>query len=407
MINFDLIIIGAGPAGLMAAIAAASKGAAVCVLEKNKLPGRKLLLAGGGQCNVTHAGDVDELIRHYADKGRFVRPAIFGFNNVDLMEFFESRGLAMTEREDGKVFPKTLNSQDVLKLLIEECRNNKVELLFEAQVKKIVEIKGNFNVQANNEKYVSQSLIIATGGKSYPQTGSTGDGYSFAEQFGHKIADLAPALTNVIVKNFKFAECAGISLKNIALTFWRGNKKIHQSTGDVLFTHDGLSGPAILDASRHLKAGDAIKLTLTDEQIENELLNEIQTSGRKALKNVLRKFDLPERLIVKIFEINKIPQELKMSEVNKQTRLLIVDNLTALTFEVKNSGDFNQAMATRGGVLTTEINPRTMESKLVENLFFAGEVIDVDADTGGYNLQWAFSSGFLAGRGSLRKVEKV
>ena len=404
MKKFDLIIIGAGPAGLMSAIAASEVGAVVAVLEKNALAGRKLLLAGNGKCNITHGGEVKDLLNHYADKAGFVKPALYNFCNQDLIDFFENRGLKMTTMEDGKVFPETLNGQDVLKVLIDNCRKNKVSLNFSEPVKSAVKKAGDFETLTNKEKYSSKSLIVTTGGQSYPSTGSTGDGYFFAKKFGHHISELKPALTSIEIKDFKFGGCAGISMKNVNLNFYRDNRKFHQADGDILFTHGGLSGPAILDGSRYLEAEDAIKINcLPDFDLEEALIKESQAFGKKFLKTVLVRFKLPERLILKILESNKIPSSLKMADLNKPLRKKIVDSLTELTFTVKQVGDFNSAMVTRGGVLTNEINPRTMESKSVKGLYFAGEVVDVDADTGGYNLQWAFSSGFLAGKNAVAR----
>jgi predicted Rossmann fold flavoprotein len=398
----DVIVIGAGPAGLFTALTCAGKGLKVCLLEKKASPGLKLLISGTGQCNVTHAGPIGDFLPHYGEKNRFVRQALYGFSNSDLVSFFEERGLPFKEVNAGKIFPETLNSRDVLRVLMNECLKQKVTISYNSGVTDIIKSAEYFDIYSAESHYQSKNVVIATGGRSYPSTGSTGDGYAIAQAFGHSIADVAPSLAPVYINDFFFTPCAGISLDQANIQLYRNGKKIRQTSGDVLFTHKGISGPGIIDFSRYLLPGDTLKLSLVDfkntEEFEKNFLSELLANGKKLLKNLLTKYDIPERLIVAIFELHGISSDIKSADLDKRTRKLIVESLMELPFVVDRLGGFKEAMATRGGVSLNEVNPNTMESRIVKGLYFAGEVLDVDGDTGGYNIQFACSSGVMAGK---------
>jgi predicted Rossmann fold flavoprotein len=400
--TFDVIIIGSGPAGLFAALTSAGKGLSTCLLEKKPSAGLKLLIAGTGQCNVTHAGLIGDFLNHYGEKSRFVRPSLYGFTNSDLVAFFESRGLSLKEVNAGKIFPESLNGKDVLRVLLNECLKQKVTICYNSGVESIIQVSNGFQLSTADDLYMAKNVIIATGGRSYPSTGSTGDGYVIAHALGHSIAETAPSLTPVYIKDFFFSSCAGISLDQIMVQLYRNGKKIRQEAGDVLFTHKGLSGPGIIDFSRYLLNGDTLKLALVDfknkEEFEKDFLSEVSANGKKLLKNLLTCYAIPERLIIAIFELYGISLEIKSADLDKRTRKQIVESLMELPFVIDRMGGFKEAMATRGGVNLSEVNPNTMESRLVKGLYFAGEVLDVDGDTGGYNIQFACSSGVLAGK---------
>ncbi len=402
----DVIIIGAGPAGLFCAANASSVGWKILVLEKKRSPGRKLLLSGSGRCNLTHDGDVRAFLDHYGDANRFLRPALLGFTNRDLVAFFKDRGLAMIRMEGGKLFPQTQRSRDVLKILLEECEDRDVIIECNKSVTSVeklgegeVEGGGRFLVACGDEKYRSRLLVIATGGRSYPATGSTGDGYSFAESLGHSIAEIGPALTPVRIKDYPFSKLAGISLPNATVSIFRG-KKVKEHHDDVLFTHQGLSGPGILDLSRSIRAGDVLRVSLVRakkrEDLERWLRDRSQKDGARNLRSVLADLDLPARLASRVLEIMEIPPDLKCASMTRDTRIGLAGHLTGFPLVVEELGGYDSAMVTRGGVNLKEVDSKTMESRVVDGLYFAGEVLDVDGDTGGYNLQAAFSTGFLA-----------
>ena len=400
--KFDVIVIGAGPAGLFAAISSAEKGLKVCLLEKKMTPGLKLLITGTGQCNVTHVGPVGDFLGHYGEKSRFVRPSLYCFTNADLVAFFEKRGLPLTVVNLGKIFPETLDSRDVLRVLVNACKKSGVTIYYDSGVTKVSRDLNGFEVHTSNNKFLAENLVVATGGRSYPSTGSTGDGYAIAQDLGHSISEIAPSLSSVYIQQFFFTSCAGISLDQAEIQLYRNAKKIRQTRGDVLFTHKGLSGPGIIDFSRYILPGDVVKLALVDfkntEEFEKDFLSEVALNGKKLLKNLLTRYEIPERLVVAILELHGISLEMKSADLDKKSRKLIVESIMELPFEVEKVGGFKEAMATRGGVNLNEVNPNTMESRIVQGLYFAGEVLDVDGDTGGYNIQFACSSGTLAGK---------
>jgi len=401
----DLIAIGAGPAGLFCAVSAAGGGGKVLVLEKKGSPGRKLLISGSGRCNITHDGDIRDFLDHYGGAGRFLRPALLGFTNRDLIAFFEDRGLFMVRLEGGKVFPETQRSRDVLDVLLAECEARKVEISNGKTVTSIEKSGEGFFVACGDEIHRSRFLVIATGGRSYPATGSSGDGHSLAESLGHTIVEVGPALAPVRIRDYPFADLAGISLPGARVSIFRG-RKVKEEAGDVLFTHDGLSGPGILDLSRYIRAGDGLRVSFAGErrreEIDDWLLERSQKDGARNLRSVLPELEIPARLASRVLELLDIPQDLKCASMIRKMRIDLSDHLSGFPFVVEAVGGFDLAMATRGGVALSEVYPKSMESRLVSGLYFAGEVLDVDGDSGGYNLQAAFSTGALAGR-SIKK----
>lgn len=413
MVKVDVIIIGAGPAGLFAAIESGGEERRVLVLERNPSAGRKLLISGAGQCNLTHEGDIKDFLNFYGDNGRFVKHSLFKFSNEDLMDFFKENGLQLICNESGKIFPETLKSSDVLDVLLNECRNRNVKIKYNQRVEEVSHNKEKsfFYVKTEDGEYKSKYLVIATGGKSYGNTGSTGDGYIFAKQLGHTVVKPAPALAPIYVKNYVFQELSGVSFENISITLWRSNKKIKSTDGDVLLTHRNISGPGILNFSRYVLPGDTIKINFvgakSEEGFRSSFIERITSNGKLLVKTVLREFPLPKRFIDKLLEIVNLPEELKCAELNKKARNKLIEMLISFPMEVERLGDYHLAMATRGGVSLKEVSPKTMESRIVSGLYFAGEVLDIDGDTGGYNIQAAISMGRLAAESIIKKEDEI
>jgi len=403
----DVVVIGAGPAGLFCAIHAATGGCRVLLLEKNAKPGAKILLAGSGQCNLTHDGEVREFITHYGDHGKFVKPALMSFTNRNLMEFFRGQGLAMMTEDNGKIFPQSRQSADVLEALLDGCRSCGVTIRCSEPVTGISREGESFIVRTGVAAYQAGAVVITTGGASYPQCGTTGDGYRLAASLGQPVTDTAPALTPLLIRPFPFAALMGQSFEQMHFSVWRAGKKIGDHTGDVLFTHLGLSGPGILDASRGIQPGDVVRLSFAGAMRREEFAADI---AKRAAENpnwqvgtILAKYPIPERLNRKLLKLSGIPEDHKCAHFSATLRSVLVTNCTEFPLTVAELGDYKIAMATRGGVALDSVNAKTMESKIVPGFFFAGEVLDIDGDTGGYNLQAAFSTGFLAAQGILKR----
>jgi len=401
---YDVIIIGTGPAGLFTGICCGGEDRKVLILEKNLSAGKKLLLSGAGQCNITHEGEIRDFFNFYGENGRFLKHALFNFTNSDLLDFFRKRGLDFISTDNGKIFPATLKASDVLDILIQECEKNKVQIKYNEAV---MEVRYNeseeiFQIKTKNRKYKSKKIVIATGGKSYSTTGSTGDGYVFARSLGHTIEKPLPALTPIYIKNYPFKELSGISFENVPISLWRENKKMRTTFGDVLFTHKNISGPGILNFSRYVMPGDTIKINFVGiEDIEGfrrDFIEDIQSNGKLLVKTILREYTLPKRFIDKLLAIVGIGEETTGAHLNKKKRNKLIEMLTGFPMIVEKLGGFHLAMVTKGGVSLKEVSSKTMESNIVKGLYFVGEVLDIDGDTGGYNIQAAFSTGYVAAR---------
>lgn len=399
------MVIGAGPAGLFTAISCTTAGRNVMILEKNDTPAKKLLLTGSGQCNLTNNDPPREMLKHYFEASRFLKPAIMAFDNTKLKEFFQDRGLEMTTRDNGKIFPATLSAKDVLEVLLGECEKQGIELRCNSRVTSVEHTEnGLFKITTSDGEVRAAFLAITTGGKSYPHTGSSGEGYFLARQLGHTIQEPTPALAALYTDD-PLGDLAGISVKEVSVSLWRDGKKLAQRSGDLLFTHLGLSGPVILHLSRDVLPGDLIKLNLSGwkgEEGEKILLNMLKSGGKKNLKNILHTLNLPERLIEKLLELSHTEARTG-SDIRKEERKELLRLLTEMDFSVSKTEGFSMAMLTRGGVSLSQVNSKSMESKLVSGLYFAGEVLDFDGESGGYNLQAAFSTGYLAGVSIKRK----
>ncbi|WDV47224.1 NAD(P)/FAD-dependent oxidoreductase [Clostridiaceae bacterium M8S5] len=394
---YDIIVIGAGPAGLFTAINTSKENNKILLLEKKKSPAKKLLISGKGQCNITHEGDIKDFLNHYGDNYRFLRSALYNFDNNKLKEFFNKRGIHFISDDNDKVFPKSLKAQDILDVLLNECKTRGVDLRLDSEVTDIKKEEDIFLVKNKNKTYKSRKVVITTGGCSYQHTGSSGDGYKLAKKLGHTVSKISPALTPVYVKNYAFSDLAGISL-NIPISLYRENKKIRSFRGDLLFTHKNLSGPAIINYSRYIQVGDTLKLNFIgvgEDIFRKEFTKDVTQNGQLYVKTVLKKYDIAKRLLESILKISEISDDLKCAQLSKKLRNNLIKNLVSYEAIVERLEGFNLAMVTKGGVSIKEVNSKTMQSKIVEGLYFAGEVLDIDGDTGGYNIQAAFSTAKL------------
>ena len=403
MEEYDTIIAGAGPAGLFCAIHAAAPNARVLLLEKNPVPGVKLNISGTGQCNITHDGDIRSFFSRYGAHGQFLKPALQSFTNRALICFFEERSLAFETTPGGKIFPVSRNAGDITSLLVRECTIRNVALSCGEPVRQVEFADPGFRICTPARNIFARYLVLATGGASYPTTGSTGDGYRIAASLGHTITDVGPALTPLVIDPFPFATLAGMSFPALLFTVWRNGRRITEGNGDVLFTHTGLSGPGILDRSRDIRAGDEIRLAFTGpvgrDVLEREILAAITRSPAKTIKSLVAGLGIPDRLSRLLPERAGIPAENTGAHLTAAERNRLITTLMECPLRVSSVGSLSVAMVTRGGVTLDEVNPKTLESRLVPGLFFAGEVLDIDGDTGGFNLQAAFSMGYCAARG--------
>ncbi|RAK10556.1 hypothetical protein C8C77_10476 [Halanaerobium saccharolyticum] len=400
--NADLIIAGAGPAGLFAAIQAAAnnENKKIIIMEKNASAGKKLLISGSGQCNLTHAGNIADFFDHYGENYNFLMGPLYTFDNHQLLQFFKDRGIKFRKARGGKIFPESNKASDILNVLLKETKAREIKIIYNTPIENVNYKNKSFEIKSSNKIYTSKYFLLAAGGKSFPKTGSTGDGFQIASSLGHNIIEPQPALAPVIIKDYQFKMLSGISLRNKNISLWRNGNLVKSWNDDLLLTHQGLSGPGIINYSRYMEEGDIIKIKLlkySREELENNLLKKIEREGKLNLLNLLIKYPLAQRLIEKILEIADIDGSQNAAHLTKQERKEIIEIFLSLEFEIKKLADFNQSMVTKGGIDLSEINPQTMESRIISNFFAAGEVLDIDGDTGGYNLQAAFSTAFLAG----------
>lgn len=405
--EYDLIAVGAGPAGLFCAIHAGMAEMRALILEKNGSAGRKLLASGSGRCNLTNAAPARDFPLRYGGASRFVKPALLGFSNEGLMAFFSERGVPLVEMNEGKIFPASQSSREVLKALMDEAAANGVDILYGRPVESVALEGGAFLARSRGEEYRGRNLLLSTGGKSYPGTGSTGDGYRLARGLGHSVTDTAPALAPLLIEDYPVPECAGISLKDAEFRVLRGGEEIARARGDLLFTHTGLSGPGILDASRSIESGDLIHVrlcgTMGDAEVESALLDASREPGGKSVKTIVCSLGMPERLALAALSAAKVDGASPIARLDRESRKRLLAALCSMPFRVARLGGYEEAMATRGGVSRSEVDPKTMESKIVPGLYFAGEILDVDGDSGGFNLQFAFSSGYLAAQAMAKR----
>ncbi len=402
-----VIVIGGGPAGMMAAGVAAQRGHKVKLIEQNKMLGKKLMITGKGRCNVTNAcEDVQDLIQNVPTNGSFLYSAFYGFTNQQTMEFFEDLDVPLKVERGERVFPVSDKSQDIVTAMRQFLIQNNVELICDRVDDIFAEDGAVCGVLTEKRgKIFADSVILATGGLSYQKTGSTGDGYTWAENFGHTITDIRPSLVPLEVEEDWVSELAGLSLKNVALTVLDGKgKKVYTDFGEMMFAHFGLTGPTVLSASSHMrKMGKEayrlvldLKPALDEKQLDERILRDFQKNLNRDFRNSLGGL-LPIRLIPQVIAISGIDPYKKVNSVTKEERSLLGKILKNLEFHITGFCSIEQAIITSGGVSVKEVNPSTMESKLISGLYFAGEILDVDAYTGGFNLQIAFSTGHLAG----------
>ncbi|MGN0168393.1 MAG: NAD(P)/FAD-dependent oxidoreductase [Acetatifactor sp.] len=399
-----VIVIGGGAAGMMAAVAAADAGAAVVLLEKNEKLGKKLFITGKGRCNVTNGADMDTLFANVCTNPRFLYSAFYGFDNYAVMEFLEQAGCPLKTERGDRVFPVSDHSSDVIAAFQRELKKRGVEILLNTEVQSLnVEENCVKGVRLKNDKFMTgDRVIVCTGGASYPSTGSTGDGYRFAEETGHKVIKTYPSLVPFQVKEAWCGQLMGLSLKNVSVRLKCAGKEVYEGFGEMLFTHFGVSGPLILSASSYYVHGAEAELfidlkpAMDMEQLDKRILRDFEENKNKQFKNSLGGL-FPVKLIPVMVELSGINPDKKVNEITREERRRFLELIKKLPLTVTGTRDFAEAIITRGGVSVKEVNPSTMESKKVKGLYFAGEVLDVDALTGGFNLQIAWSTGHLAG----------
>ena len=411
---YNLAVIGGGPAGMIAAGHAGELGSRVILIEKNKQLGVKLSITGKGRCNITSAEEEwKDLIDIYGQNGRFLYSAITKFSNRDVVAFFENHGLKLKVERGGRVFPASDNATDVVDCLKKYVKDNNVEVKLNSPVKKITISTGNKCgkkienvILENGEEIVADNFLIATGGKSYPVTGSTGDAYKWLNEMGHTVVEPKPALTPIIVNEKIVKKLEGLNLKNVEVSIWK-KRKLYSCFGEASFTRDGLNGPTVLNLSKKISENEIqdlkikidYKPALDYPTLDKRILRDFEEYKNKLFKNSLTKL-LPKKLIPVIIELSEIEGNKQVNEITKIERKKLVHLLKEFELSIKGLVGFEKAIITSGGVNLKEVDSKTMKSKLVDNLFFGGEILDIDGPTGGYNLQVAWSTGHLVGESS-------
>ena len=418
MNNYDVIVVGAGVAGLIAAGRAAELGANVLVIEKMHRPGIKLLITGKGRCNITNSDDIEEFMKNIHPNGRFLKHAFYNFFSKDIIDLLNNYGLETIVERGGRVFPASNKSVDVLNALLSNATKYGSEFRYNCKVNNLLNNQdGVFGVEIleNDQKkqITAKKVIICTGGNSYPATGSTGDGYILAKSVGHTIEPLFPALVPIVTKGNLTSQLQGLALKNVNATVLVSDKKQTEAFGEILFTHFGLSGPIILTLSRFIvkelvnnnkiELSIDLKPALDNSKLDKRLLRDLNDYGKKQIDNIAKLW-LPAKLIPVFIKTCGLDTAKKGHQITGIERSKIKSLMKDLRFEVTGHQPFKEAIITAGGITIKEIEPKTMQSKLVKNLYFAGEVIDVDANTGGYNLQIAYSTGWLAGESASKSI---
>jgi len=419
--KYDVAIIGGGPAGMISAGRAGELGASVVLIEKNKNLGRKLLIAGKGRCNITNKeNNPREFISEFGKNGKFLFSAFSRFGVEETINFFEKINLKTKIERGGRVFPVSDKSQDVLEALIGYLKKSNVKIKLNSEVKKIIKnpstTLGASNkiekiILANNEEITASKFIISTGGKSYPKTGSTGDGYEWVKKLGHTVTSLSPSLVPIIVKEKIVEELEGLSLKNVEISVYKENKKIDSRFGEAIFTADGMSGPIIIDMSKkigkelpqNIKIKIDFKPALDFLKLDRRVQEDFRKDSKKMFKNSLNDL-LPQKLIPVIVKLSKINPDKKSSSITREERKKLLHLLKEFTLEVKSLAIHEKAIITSGGIKLSEIDQKTMKSKLIDNLYFAGEILDIDGPTGGYNLQICWTTGYIAGESAAFKM---
>lgn len=413
MLIYDVVVIGGGAAGMLAAVTAGASGSSVLLLERNQKVGRKIYITGKGRCNVTNHCTEEEFLSQMCCNGKFLYSAISQFPPSATEEFFESRGVPLKVERGNRVFPESNKATDIIDCLLREIRRTKVFLREDYAISVEKDKEEIFCVQGADGQYKGKALILATGGVSYPLTGSTGDGYEMAEAFGHSIVPLYPSLIPLESEDDFCKEMQGLSLKNVELKVKNSKKKvIFSQQGELLFTHFGITGPLVLSASAHMRAWDKesytcyidLKPALDESTLDARLLREFTENANKDLLNILPHL-LPRLMVPVVARIAEISPEKKAHEMTKGERRRLLETLKAFRVSIQRPRPLEEAVVTAGGISVKQVSPNTMGSKKVEGLYFAGEVLDLDAYTGGFNLQIAWATGFLAGRSASEWVK--
>ncbi len=401
-----VLVVGGGAAGMFAAIFAAYNGNEVHLYEKNEKLGKKIFITGKGRCNITNASDMETLFRSVVTNSKFLYSSFAGYTNQDVIDFFERIGVRTKIERGNRVFPVSDHSSDVISGLTRELHNLGVEIHLHTEVKRIVGKDGFEYIELKNgTKVKGDACVVATGGFSYQTTGSTGDGYRFAKEMGHEVTEILPSLVPLVIQEDWVKELQGLSLRNVRATVYDGKKKLYEDFGEMLFTHFGVSGPLMLSASSYIakkvKENNLqlvldLKPALTFEQLDQRILRDFEENMNKQFKNAIQKL-FPSKLVPVILAVCDIDPEKKVNLITKEERHHFVTLIKEFKMTISGLRDFNEAIITKGGVKVKEINPATMESKLVSGIYFVGEVLDLDALTGGFNLQIAWSTGYAAG----------
>ena len=402
--KYDVIVIGGGAAGLFSSILLARKGQSVLLFEKNKILGKKLLITGKGRCNVTNNCDAETVLNNIPRNSKFLYSAVYSFLPSDTMCFFESLGVPLKTERGNRVFPVSDSASDIVKALCDEVNKLGVTVINKKVTKLITNNDKVIGVKCSDKDYFSDSVIVATGGKSYPKTGSTGDGYKFAENAGHTVTDIKPSLVPLETKQSFPRRLMGLSLRNVTLSLWKSGKKksVYSELGEMLFTHFGVSGPLVLSASAHINSIENnyyvlidLKPALDEKALDKRILRDFSDNPNRNFSNVLKGL-LPSKMIPVMIELSGIDGDEKVNNITKEQRKKLIGLFKNLRLDIKGFRPVDEAIITRGGVSTKEIDPSTMESKLISGLYFVGEVLDVDGYTGGFNLQIAFATANLA-----------